>query len=146
MKQLFLPFLVVVVFSGFTYGQTVRINEEEKHPIDQRLADCFDISENQTTVGMVNCAEKATEEWDQELNKYYKLLMGVLSSSEKELLRQAQRKWLGYRDSEIKFSDQMHYNLEGTMWRIAAAERMTNILRDRALTLKVYYETLPEKR
>ncbi len=146
MKLLFLTPLVVIVFSGFTHGQTGKGNEEEKHPIDQRLADCLDVSENQTTVGMVNCAEKAEEEWDQELNKYYTLLMGVLSNPEKELLRQAQRKWLEYRDSEFKFSAEMHYNLEGSMWRIVAAERRAYIIRDRALALKVYYEILPGKR
>jgi uncharacterized protein YecT (DUF1311 family) len=72
--------------------------------------------------------------------------MGVLSAPEKELLRQAQRKWLEYRDSEVKFSAEMHYNLQGTMWRIVAADRRASIIRDRALALKVYYETLPEKR
>jgi uncharacterized protein YecT (DUF1311 family) len=83
MKQLFLPFLVVITFSDFTYGQTGKLGREIKHPIDQRLADCLDVSENQITMGMVNCAQKAEDEWDKELNKYYKLLMGVLSVQKK---------------------------------------------------------------
>jgi hypothetical protein len=57
-------------------------------------------------------------------------------------LKLAQRKWLEYWDSEFKFSAEMYYNLEGTMWRIVAAERRANIFKDRALALKTYYESL----
>lgn len=146
MKRLFLPFLLIVAFSGITYGQSGKTDKEEKHPIDQRLADCLDVSENQTTVGMVHCAEKAAEEWDKELNKYYKLLMGVLSTSEKELLKQAQRKWLEYRDQDYKFSAEMYYNLQGTMWRMVAADRKASIIKDRALALKTYYEIFAESK
>jgi uncharacterized protein YecT (DUF1311 family) len=123
-----------------TFGQENKSNE--KHPIDIRLENCLAIDSNQTTYGMMNCEVTARDEWDKEMNKYYKLLMDTLQKDEKEKLKTAQISWLSYRDKEGDFSGTMYYNMQGTMWRITAAGRSCEIVRQRALELKVYYDML----
>jgi len=116
------------------------------HPIDVRTRACLDSVENQTTMGMIGCARRAYEAWDKELNKNYKLLMGVLSAEEKEKLKVAQRNWITWRDSETGFSGTVYGNIEGTMWRTVSADRYADITRQRALDLKVYYDNVAENK
>lgn len=44
-------------------------------------------------------------EYDKLLNKYYQKLLNKLKEPDKETLRQAQRNWIKFRDSEIKLID-----------------------------------------
>ncbi|MDX2002589.1 MAG: lysozyme inhibitor LprI family protein [Chitinophagales bacterium] len=114
-----------------------------KHPIEIQLEACLDSSES--TAGMCECECVAAQAWDLELNKYYKLLMGVLSPEAKELLRQSQRNWLAYRDAEQKFSSQFYTDMEGTMWRAVNAGRYREIVKKRAEELRSYYEDMEPK-
>jgi uncharacterized protein YecT (DUF1311 family) len=120
------------------YAQT----EVEEHIIDKQWRECLDSTENQTTVGMTACSIQAAKVWDKELNKNYRLLMSKLSIEQEEL-KNAQRNWILYRDKEMEFASIMYINLEGTMWRIVLADRETEMTRQRALELKVYYDNLP---
>ena len=120
-------------------GQT---NKILKHPIDIKLEKCLSVDSNQTTSGMIQCSSIAENEWDKELNKYYKLLIDKLNSDEKQKLKNTQRYWLIYRDNELSFSGTMYYNMEGTMWRVTAAGRSCDLIKQRALELKNYYDML----
>ncbi len=131
---LFIIFLTVPIF-----GQN---NQTDKHPIDIKREQCHEIDSNQTTYGMMQCEAIAREEWDKEMNKYYKLLMDTLTIEEKEKLKIAQRQWLNFRDMELDFSGTMYYNMQGTMWRVVAAGRACEIVKERALELKGYYDML----
>ena len=91
---------------------------------------------------MIQCSSIAENEWDKELNKYYNLLLTKLNVDEKQKLKNTQRYWLIYRDNELSFSGTMYYNMEGTMWRVAAAGRSCDIVKERALELKNYYDVL----
>ena len=55
----------------------------------------------QTTAEMVNAVSYASNEWDAELNKIYKLLMSSLSKDGQNSLRNAQRSWIKERDKKI---------------------------------------------
>lgn len=113
-----------------------------EHFIDNQLRLCLDSNENQTTIGMIQCTNRAEDLWDIELNKYYKLLIGLLKNDQKALLKEAQVKWLAYRDSEIKLAGDIYYNLEGTMWRVVYADRRMEIVKQRVEELKYYYDNL----
>jgi len=135
--------IALVIFSFLTlqsFGQEKEV--KEKHPIDLRLEKCHSIDSNQTTAGMMTCEAIARDEWDVEMNKYYKLLMDTLQPDERTKLKASQISWLDYRDKENEFSGTMYYNMEGTMWRVAAAGRSCDVVRQRALELKAYYEML----
>jgi uncharacterized protein YecT (DUF1311 family) len=139
MKTLIILFPLLFLMS-ISFAQT----DIEEHSIDVQLKACLDSTQNQTTAGIMDCEGRARSAWDGELNKYYKLLMPILSSEEKEKLKTAQKNWLTYRDSEFLFARAIYYNLEGTMWRIAAVSRQSEMVKQRALELKTYHETLTE--
>lgn len=112
------------------------------NPIDIALDSCLSIDTNQTTFGMVQCVMQAYDAWDAELNRQYKSLMAKLNTQEQSALREAQRKWIAYRDAELEFSGLMHTNLEGTLYKIFHAERVLALTKQRVLDLKSYGDTL----
>ena len=59
------------------------------------------------------------------------------------MLKEAQREWIVYRDKEYRLIDS-HYlsQLQGTMWHPVAAGEKMEIVKERALKLKGYYEDL----
>ena len=141
MKNILLSIFIYLCFVD-SYGQI----KDSNNLIDTNLSKCLNSEIGQTTSGMINCTIAARNSWDAELNKYYKLLMVMLSAEEKEKLKIAQKKWITYRDSEIEFSGIMYHNLNGSMWGISAADRITEIVKVRAKELEEYYEVLPKVR
>jgi len=127
----------MTVFSVMVYGQTDNI-----HQIDKELQDCLDLEENYTTKGMVDCINSTTTKWDAELNKRYKKLLSLLTVEQKEKLKIAQRKWIEYRDKEIKFSIQIYSDMKGTMWILASAQTNLNLTRQRAIDFENYITDL----
>lgn len=130
--------ILASIFLFCSWGYAAAQSSAESHPIDDRLTTCID--NDPTTVGMCECAMKAQEEWDAELNKYYQKLKGVLDANGQTALRDAQRKWLEYRDLEFKLAEAYIGNMEGTMYRIILADKKMAIVKARALELKDYYE------
>ena len=108
--------------------------------IDKKLKECLDSGNNYTTTGMIECEVRAKNAWDVELNKYYKLLTQTLSAGEKEKLKTAQKNWLVFRDAEEAFSSAMYGNMQGTMWSVTKISVDENLVKQRALELKAYYD------
>ncbi len=80
----------------------------------------------------------ATEKWDAKLNKAYKELLDLLTNEQKEKLKIAQREWIEYRDKEILFSNQLYYDMQGTMWISVAAHTKLDLTRKRTIELEIY--------
>ena len=139
MKLLTITGLFFILLTQLIFAQE---SEIDKHPIDIKVEECLAIGSNQTTVGMIACIQTAMEEWDAELNKYYKLLMKTLNNDEQEKLRAAQRQWLVFRDKEFEFLGTRYGNMEGTIFNIIEADSRNNIVKQRALELKSYYDIL----
>ena len=134
MKLLLPIFLFFIVSVGLA--------QRDQHPIDRRHDACHNVISNQSTYGMMECESIAREEWDAEMNIYYTLLLDSLSDESGALLEQAQKAWLEYAKKEYSFSSAFYYtDMEGTMWYVANARRQLNIVRERALELKMYFET-----
>tara|TARA_R110001592_G_scaffold361660_1_gene673000 strand:- start:897 stop:1184 length:288 start_codon:yes stop_codon:yes gene_type:complete len=95
---------------------------------------------------MISCEETARKEWDEELNKNYQLLLNVLDSTSKEKLIVSQRHWVKFREKELDLANQISYEMEGTMWRVVAAGRRTEIVKQRALELQDYFNIMTEKK
>ena len=139
MKLLTITGLFFILLTQLIFAQE---SEIDKHPIDIKVEECLAIGSNQTTVGMINCIQTAMEEWDAELNKYYKLLMNTLNTDEQEKLRASQRQWLVFRDKEFEFLGTRYGNMEGTIFNIIEADSRNNFVKQRALELKSYYDIL----
>lgn len=131
MKKIVL-LLLLLPFMAFP-----QYSDGEKHPLDTQ----FELCEAGNTVEMIECAAKKYEAWDKEMNKYYKLLMGILGKEEKAALIESQRKWITYRDAEIAFAATLNRNKDGTMWPVIFGSTKAGIVRTRAMELIGYYET-----
>jgi uncharacterized protein YecT (DUF1311 family) len=130
-KKLIAIILICIVFlSNTSYAQ-------EKHPIDQFFEDA--IAKEWTVSGMNNVTYKATEMWEEEMNKYYNLIMDILDDKAKELLGVSQENWIAHKDAEFKAIRNMYPSM-GTMWSNVKTYDMLNLVKGRALTLKLYYE------
>jgi uncharacterized protein YecT (DUF1311 family) len=55
-----------------------------------------------STLGMSLATDELNSQYDKLLNKYYQKLLSKLSGSDKEVLKQAQRNWIQFRDNEMK--------------------------------------------
>jgi uncharacterized protein YecT (DUF1311 family) len=116
------------------------VAQVKEHPIDKQVQKCIDSIGN-TTAGMLECGNLEYNQWDAELNRYYKKLMTVLSPGAKIILKEAQVNWLAYRDSEFKLCAAV-YNKDGTMWGPIKKQRQVEIVRARAIELELYYQML----
>lgn len=116
--------------------------DPDTNRIDLTLVQCLDSAQNQTTQGMIQCTLKAIDQWDKEMNAYYKLLMGKLKPSEKSKLKAAQKKWLEYRNSEMEFSSLLCENMQGTLFQLVNVNRLLGIVKTRAVELKEYYNLI----
>lgn len=93
---------------------------------------------NSTTMGMVDALNETETEYDKLLNKYYGILIKKLTPQDKELLKQAQRNWIIFRDSERKLvgiMSQDQYSGGGTMQNIIYAEEVMQITKRRLIEL-----------
>jgi uncharacterized protein YecT (DUF1311 family) len=143
MTKLTFTGLLLILLNFSAFGQE---KEVDLHPIEKKLEDCLATDSNQTTAGMTNCVYSAVDEWDKELNKYYQILMDVMSATGKENLKISQRKWIEYRDKEFRFISTFYNGeMQGTMWIVVAADHRMSIVRDRAIELKGYYDLLTFK-
>lgn len=134
-------YVLTLVFIGslnILFGQT-------EHPIDLALQQCLDSEENFTTKGMADCVLKALDKWDSMLNKNYNELLQLLSDTQKEKLKTSQVIWLEFRDKEIDFSNQLYYDMQGTMWHTIATDRKLELTKNRALELSGYISNLSAK-
>jgi len=131
--------IAIITVLTFFPAQLAFTQDVTEHPIDKKLDKC--IEKNMTTTGMSNCTYEAEKEWDVEMNKYYKLLMGILSKEEKKLLRQAQKAWLKFREAEFEIIKTI-YPTDATVFsNIRSADAMA-IVKDRTLQLKAYYDEI----
>jgi len=91
---------------------------------------------------MIQCEVIAYQDWFEEMDKYYNLLLDTLSEESAELLISSQEAWSEYNSKEHSFSSKMYYSdMDGTMWRVVNAQRVKDIVRTRALELKDYYDS-----
>ncbi|MDP2576038.1 lysozyme inhibitor LprI family protein [Vibrio penaeicida] len=113
---------------------------QDEHSIDVELNEC--LNNTSTTAGIGNCGSKANEQWDAELNYYYKSLRNELGTEEQIALRDSQRAWIKYRDLEIKNIQLMYGSKRGSMWGLVALSDITNLTKTRAKALKSYYDQM----
>lgn len=146
------PFLISMPHNAMAASESKKAAEEikteetapaEKHRIDKELDACME--KNPSTAGMVECIEKAIKQWDDELNKNYKLLSGVLDKAGQENLKKTQLEWIKFRDAEIKLLSSVYSKKEGTMYVPMSCDSVMVITKKRALELKSYYELITEK-
>ncbi len=110
------------------------------HPLDGEMEKCME--KDPSTAGVSNCAVAFKEKWDGELNRAYKELMGMMPKEGQNLLRDAQRAWIPWRDNEFKLLKEVYgtiiENGGGTMFVTFWAIEDMNVVKDRTLELLAY--------
>lgn len=76
---------------------------------------------------------------DSELDRAYQLLMSNLAAEQQELLKQSQRDWIKYRDSEFSFiTNNWTTEQFGTSSAISRGNYRTMLIKNRVITLLSY--------
>lgn len=85
-----------------------------------------------STVDTMQCVNGLRDEWDNRLNAAYRQVMEAESGSQKSALRDAQRRWVAYRDANCAY----YAGGQGSIARIEAAICEYALTRDRARELE----------
>lgn len=135
---------IIVALIGLVFSFQFASAQESEHPIDKKFDECSET--NWSTAGIIECEQIARQEWDAEMNKYYKLLMGILNEEGREQLKQSQLAWLKYRDLEMDLRSHSISYLPGTMHIVIASGAITDVVKRRALDLKIHYDIMQAAR
>ena len=99
---------------------------------------------HQTTTVTVIAITDATKDYDKMLNKYYQILLKKLQPKDQEILKQAQRNWITYKEAELKLNllitDDKYTG--GSLERIYSNSRVMNITKHRLEEIYGYLERL----
>ena len=85
---------------------------------------------------------KTEEEWDKELNIVYQKIMKVADPVTKNKLRNAQRAWIKFRDSEVEKSYYTNNPNGGSMGILFSLNTAAKLTEERAVQLAEMYDAL----
>lgn len=117
--------------------------------IGKASAQCMESPDGYTTVGMVSCLGQELDQWDAMLNTTYAALIAQAAEADRELaelgsaaspaepaLRDAQRKWLAWREAECGFAASRFQG--GTAGGPVASECALTLTAERVLALELF--------
>jgi uncharacterized protein YecT (DUF1311 family) len=123
-------FVACLVLFGLACAQA-----EER--TSKTYATCLDKAGGATS-GMQDCIREELGRQDRRLNRAYEVLMGSVPERRRAQLREAQRKWIAFRDANCNF----YYDPQGgSAARLGSDECVLTLTADRANEL----ETLKSK-
>ena len=135
MKKLFLIFIFLIFLSCcYSTAQTTI------HPIDKAEQDC--ISKTADTQVMNQCSITAQNEWEKEIKKTLSELKSVLDKESYKSLINSQNSWEKYKIDEFRSIDKMLENKQGTMYLNVNKGLKVYIVKQRALKLQEYLNTV----
>ena len=135
MKKLFLIFISLIFLSCcYSTAQTTL------HPIDKAEQDC--ISKTADTQVMNQCSITAQKEWEKEIKKTLSELKSVLDKESYKSLINSQNSWEKYKIDEFRSIDKMLENKQGTMYLNVNKGLKVDIVKQRALKLQEYLNTV----
>lgn len=139
MRKIVLVFTLCFISLGYTaLAQT----QTKSHPIDQWLEKYLADDKNVSTVAIIDGYVEAEKKWDKELNNAYNALMKKLNKQSQTALKTSQKTWLKFRDEESKTISGLYSDSDGTMAGINIEAEIMTIIRNRALQLKEYLESI----
>ena len=124
--------------NNYTNNQNTAI--EVLDPIDKIEQDC--ISKTADTQEINKCTQMAQQLWEKDINKNLAELKEILSAEDYKKLQLSQTSWENYIDKEYGFINSLTSYTQGTMYLNTKEGWRTEILKQRALTLRGYLNTL----
>lgn len=104
--------------------------------IDRTHQACLDNASN--VQAQLRCIDAAASAWDKVLNANYQAALTGLDDKNHKLLREAQRKWLHYRDADQAFCESDWRFGNAFEIKVFLAEAGMQIVKARAQTLSMY--------
>ena len=111
----------------------------KEHPIDSLLGE--KLTKADSEFEFIECYRYADALWDKELNRAYKEVLNddedrKLNAGERKIIVESQRKWIQYRDAQIRaFRGFYGPRRSGTIWQTIAAERIMELTKSQAQRL-----------
>ncbi|MBA8879048.1 lysozyme inhibitor LprI family protein [Phyllobacterium myrsinacearum] len=135
--------LISVLFLAFIAAGAARAASDLHGDTTQGNLDrCLANPEKASTGGQTECETIAEHEYDGRMNEAYAKLLKLLPASAGESLRQSQRAWIVFRDTETRARDALYATRQGTMYVPMETDDRTNVTRDRALQLEKYQQMM----
>jgi uncharacterized protein YecT (DUF1311 family) len=109
--------------------------------VERRCALFIEVDD--TDLGMQFSNGQLWDDYEDLLNKYYKLLIAKLNAADKETLKVSQRNWLKYRDSDQQVNfllTEERYSGGGTIQALYAGNRTVEITKTRVIELYNYLQ------
>lgn len=112
----------------------------EKHDIDKLIDECTNNANDYKSKSV--CYKLSLKKWDAEIEKYYKKLSAELYLDTKELIDRSQDSWKQYKKYEYEAIEDMLSQLKGDFYSMLESQLKMELVRNRALELKMLYEAL----
>lgn len=110
------------------------------HPIDKAEEAC--ISKTADTQAMNKCSDIAQKAWEKEIVKTLSELKSVMDEDSYKSLLASQKSWEIYRNNEFQAINKMLADKQGTMYLNVSKGLKVDIVKQRALKLKEYLNTV----
>lgn len=139
-KNKFLGMLVFLLISS------ISISGQYKNALISRMSDfrnsVFANVDESNDFQQKEALRKTEEEWDKELNIVYQKIMKVADAVTKNKLRNAQRTWIKFRDSEVEKSYYTNNPNGGSMGILFSLNTAAKLTEERAVQLAEMYDAL----
>ncbi len=114
-------------------------------PVEFRAADLIvseKFEEAFTTVDIVNVTDESAKEYDRLMNAFYQKLLEKIDEKDQEIVRQSQRDWVKFRDSEMKLNGVLSQDKYGggTIQSIYNNSNYMQLVKERALEIYNHYK------
>lgn len=139
-KNKFLGMLVFLLISS------ISISGQYKNALISRMSDfrnsVFANVDEGNDFEQKEALRKTEEEWDKELNIVYQKIMKVADPVTKNKLRDAQRAWIKFRDSEVEKSYYTNNPNAGSIGILFSLNTAAKLTEERAVQLAEMYDAL----
>lgn len=139
-KNKFLGMLLFLLISS------ISISGQYKDALISRMSDfrnsVFANADEGNDFEQKEALRKTEEEWDKELNIVYQKIMKVADAVTKNKLRNAQRAWIKFRDSEIENSYYINNPDGGSMGVLFSLYTAAKLTEERTVYLAEIYDAL----
>ena len=139
-KNKFLGMLVFLLISS------ISISGQYKNALISRMSDfrnsVFANADEGNDFEQKEALRKTEEEWDKELNIVYQKIMKIANPVTKNKLRNAQRAWIKFRDSEVEKSYYTNNPNAGSIGILFSLNTAAKLTEERAVQLAEMYDAL----
>lgn len=135
------PYLIINKYSNINSNIVTEDAVTYKmHQISANYNECHNKFDGYLST-ILPCYEVTLKDWDIALNLAYKEMMAISNKEQKDILRDAQRKWIMFRDSEIKLYNEAYKGGWETA-RMRRFEHEISLTRIRTNQIRTYLEEI----